>query len=370
MTNSSRIEALLQAAVNGRYTVAADNAGGDTMDIFLIPIDTNRARIVLHALKWNSATRPVKPDRRLWILNRSNAGVAANLRTRNESFVDVTSGVVYVSLPEILIDRTITLLRQAGSGGRAKPAPTRQLRDPFADRASLLSRVLLDSPGREWTVTGLAGAAGVSGMLSTDVIRQFEDWRIIKVSRRGRRVLARLTEPRKLVEMWTTRYVWQRNPALAVAAPVSDEDRFLKRAAEAMKNRGRRCALTLLSGAWRRIQYTSPDRIHMYVDVATRAELSDLAADLGWAPDTSGNVVLMMPRYRDSVWHNLNTAPALPGMHSGDPIAAAYLPPVSDVQLILDLWHYPVRGRETAEQLLRKLVRHFENYKPPARAAE
>jgi hypothetical protein len=36
------------------------------------------------------------------------------------------------------------------------------------------------------------------------------------------------------------------------------------------------------------------------------------------------------------------------------------VPVVSDLQLILDLWHYPVRGRETAEQLWRPLLRRFE----------
>jgi hypothetical protein len=58
----------------------------------------------------------------------------------------------------------------------------------------------------------------------------------------------------------------------------------------------------------------------------------------GWEPAEGGNVVLLKPWYRTSVWH---------GMHevSGIPVA-------SPLQLALDLWHYPLRGREQAEHLL------------------
>ncbi len=46
----------------------------------------------------------------------------------------------------------------------------------------------------------------------------------------------------------------------------------------------------------------------------------------------------MKPYYRDSVWHGAREI--------------ADLPVVADLQLALDLWQYPLRGREQAEHLI------------------
>jgi hypothetical protein len=45
-----------------------------------------------------------------------------------------------------------------------------------------------------------------------------------------------------------------------------------------------------------------------------------------------------MPFYTHSAWHGAQSAHGLPV--------------VSTLQLILDLWHYPIRGREQAEHLI------------------
>ncbi|NIM52031.1 MAG: hypothetical protein GTO22_22770 [Gemmatimonadales bacterium] len=50
----------------------------------------------------------------------------------------------------------------------------------------------------------------------------------------------------------------------------------------------------------------------------------------------------MQPWYRQSVWHDLQRA--------------RQTPIVSTLQLVLDLWHYPVRGREQSEHLLRTVL--------------
>jgi hypothetical protein len=60
--------------------------------------------------------------------------------------------------------------------------------------------------------------------------------------------------------------------------------------------------------------------------------------EMGWTPSDAGRLVLLRPYYRESVWFGLRRIESLPV--------------VSDLQLILDLWHYPVRGREQAEVLL------------------
>jgi hypothetical protein len=83
------------------------------------------------------------------------------------------------------------------------------------------------------------------------------------------------------------------------------------------------------------------DRVHVYVDVPPAHAphgLMEVAARADWPPGDSGRLVLLAPYYTTSVWEGVR------------PIGQ--LPVVSDLQLVLDLWHYPVRGREHAKRLI------------------
>lgn len=225
---------------------------------------------------------------------------------------------------------------------------SRPLRDPFADRASLLCRVLLEHPGEEWSVRGLAQAAGVAPMLSSDVVRQLESARLLTTRPDGRKLLCRLVDPQGLLDAWTAAYRWDRNAAITVSAPIADEARFLRRLDTAITQRW---ALTLLAGAWRRMRYTPTDVLHLYVECDSVADLRALATNNDWPVDPAGRLVLMKPSYRTSVWFGAS----LHAAGEPNPVLA-----VSDLQLILDLWWYPERGRETALQLWRPLLQRFE----------
>ncbi len=222
----------------------------------------------------------------------------------------------------------------------------RQLRDPFADRASLLCRTLLANPGTVWHVRGLAEAAGVAPMLSSDVVRQLESAGIVTAQARGRQLLVRLIDPQALLEKWTAIYRYTRSAALHFAAAGPTMDKWPQRLAQAAG--ARRWALTLLAGAWQRNRYAPTERLHIYVECEDIQELRSVADRAGWPEDAAGSLVLMKPAYRTSTWHQISNA-----RPDGPPV-------VSDLQLILDLWHYPERGRETAEQLWRPILRLFE----------
>jgi hypothetical protein len=235
---------------------------------------------------------------------------------------------------------------------RTLTAQGRQLRDPFADRASLISRTLLANPGTVWTVRGLAEAAGVAPMLSSDVIRQLAASGIVATAPRGRQLSVRLVRPQALLDEWTAAYRWTRNVALQFAVATPNVARTLTRLARAIGER--RWALTLLMGAWQRIQYAPTERIHLYMECEHLDEIRDLAEHEGWPHDPSGSLVIMRPTYRTSVWHGQS------------PADSKHPPVVSDIQLILDLWHHADRGRETAEQLWRPILRRFEAANAPS----
>jgi hypothetical protein len=142
------------------------------------------------------------------------------------------------------------------------------------------------------------------------------------------------------VEAWTRGYDWRLNRGVAVHAPVGDLTRFMHRLPRLMPS-GARWALTMQAGASLVAPHATWDRVHVYVDVPSAEgsqALTELAARAGWTPADDGRLVLLIPYYSTSVWHGLRTIDRLPV--------------VSDLQLALDLWHYPLRGREQAEHLL------------------
>jgi hypothetical protein len=62
--------------------------------------------------------------------------------------------------------------------------------------------------------------------------------------------------------------------------------------------------------------------------------------------------MLMRPWYARSAWEGMREV-------NGVPV-------VSDLQLVLDLWHYPVRGREQAEMLLRRMAARMQELRAQA----
>ncbi len=350
MRTTSTLAALLSAALQNHRSVDVRSINDDLMEVRLARQGSVEAPIVLHAEEWKPklGNEHLSDSHHLWILRNVPSRIPTQLRSHRQNFVDLTRGAVYLDLPNLLVDRAI---RPARRRGAIRPTPsslTRPLVDPFADRASLLTRVLLESPGMTWTVTGLAEAAGVASMLSSHIVRQLAAAKIVETEKQGRKLLVRLVAPRALLDAWVVRYDWRRNTALPLAAPVGDEERFLHRFADSMKKT--RWALTLLAGAWRRTKYSPADRLNAYVDVQSDADLKELGHDLGWTPDPSGQLVLMRPAYRTSVWHKMQNV--------------REIPVVSDLQLVVDLWHYPVRGRETAEQLFSRLEQGFKRASP------
>lgn len=268
----------------------------------------------------------------VYVLRRATRRLQDEWRRAGRSFVDLY-GTVHLAFPNLLVDRT-NLRRPARRGA------VRQSFDPFSDRASLVVRTLLQTAGeRTWGVRELAAEADVSPATATRVVRELERHGV-RVLRRARNAEVRLTDAHALFAAWTRAYDWTRNPSAAFNAPVGDPARFFARMCKAWK--GPRCALALHAGAAQVAPFATWTRAHLYVDVPNAAALIGVGEAQGWEPAEGGNVMLLKPWYRTSVWHGLREAGGLPV--------------VSSLQLALDLWHYPLRGREQAEHLLETVV--------------
>lgn len=254
------------------------------------------------------------------------------LRRAGLSFVDL-SGVVHLEAPGLYIDRTDL------SPARPHPSSSPGV-DPYSDRGSRVARVLLMNPrGRRWTTSGLAAAAEVDVSTASRVVRELRrrDLVLDEAPGQGRSSRIGVADPMALLDDWTRRYSWDDNRHLRVAAPVGAVSRFISRMSDLFA--GRRWALSLQAGASLVATHAEFEIVHVYVD----ASIDAVALELGWETSPSGKLVLMEPAYDNSVWFQQQG------------LAGASV--VSPVQLVLDLWHYAVRGREQAEHIVRTVLR-------------
>jgi hypothetical protein len=291
------------------------------------------SRAAFQLESWSEETyarrSPGKRRAVIWVVRRGRPDLRSALRDANQNYIDVR-GAVRLHLPWLLIDRTDL---------RPLAMPSTLGTDAFADRSSLVVRSLLAETAQYvWGVRDLAASAGVGIATASRVIKQLYDAGLVQ--RRlgaGNRAEVRVISPSRLFDRWTDVYSWNRNAMLAVHAPIGDPMAFIGRL-KALMWKDRRWALSLHAGAAFVFPHATWDRIHLYVDARDAGELTALAIANRWPAGDDGRLVLMRPYYRTSIWSGIRTL-------ERDAVSA---PVVDDLQLALDLWHYPLRGREQA----------------------
>ena len=265
----------------------------------------------------------------LWVLRRPRRAELEALRATGRSYVAL-NGAVRLQTPGLLVDRTdLRPMRRQVHVGR---------RSAFSDRASLIPRWLFGQPtDSEWSITGMARAIGVSPSVASYAVLDLERRQLVEERTGHPERWIRLVDHRQLVAQWAQEYDWKDNVGLAVDVPLGSTRRFLLRLQSMTMPRW---AATLHAGASLLLPHAPPEQVHVYVDVRGRASLAELAETLGWRADPEGAVKLLAPRHRTSIW---------PGVRDVEGI-----PVVSDLQLLIDLWNHPLRGREQAEVILEK----------------
>ena len=206
----------------------------------------------------------------------------------------------------------------------------------FSPKASRVVRILLVYPQKEWSILGLSEEAEtgfghtyrlVRTLIKMGLCRKTETNRI-KASNTG-----------ELLSRWATYHNFALlNDVKAYYSTEKDFDGFLKKLSSAV-SRDRNYALTLHAGATLVAPYVRPANVHIYVDVEEESEW-EKRLDLQLI-ELGGNVFLVKP-YDEGVFYGVQEVRGLRV--------------VSNVQLYVDLYNYPARGREAAEHLRKELI--------------
>jgi len=244
------------------------------------------------------------------------------LRDAGVPFVDF-AGNAWLTHGGVHIDRR-------GFGNPA--AETRLPRGPFSDKASLVVRALFASR-RGRGVRDLAGELELTPGYVSKVLKELD--------RRG--YLARrddgiaLRRAGELLTDWLHAYRGRRATSTTTYfAPVTSARALIESARKADFALCPDFALTMQSGASLVTRYAEFDTLELYVRHAAMAD--GIAGQLGARPAARGaNLVIMAPYYRVSAFYGERSVRGLTI--------------VSDLQLYLDLYDYPQRGREQAERI-------------------
>ena len=241
------------------------------------------------------------------------------LRQSRVGFLDLV-GNCLLEFDGIYIERT---------GVTKPPAVRRQQRSLFAPVSSRIHRVLLYDVERRWTLRDLAQEADVSLGLAHRVVRRLIAETFLEKQDR----LLALRDPSGLLDAWRDAYGYLSNTIHAFHAVGRTPQQVMQNVVEAARQVPGRYAFTLHAGASLVAPFVRFTDVHMYAEEPAQAWIE--ALDLREV-EFGGNFNLMEP-YDQGVFY---------GVHEVDSAIV-----VNDVQLYLDLYQYPARGREQADFL-------------------
>lgn len=252
------------------------------------------------------------------------------------NFLDL-SGNVFIAISGIYVERL---------GEKNKFPEKRFGRNPFSDKASLILRVLINDIEKLWGIRELADSVNLNPGFVSRMIRELEK---INYVRKAKSKVS-LINPQKVIEDWVDEYDYSRNEEIkfyCLAKNVYEIFNKLKQNYQSFNHI--QYALGYQAGANLVYDYSAFNVVHIYLQ--NREMISNFEKLNLKRVDNGENLVFLIPYYKNSVFfdkQNINN-----------------LWVVSNLQLYLDLYHYPLRGREQADKIyehkLRKLIQANNN---------
>lgn len=267
----------------------------------------------------------------LLVLPKLSRVVRLLLKERHVNHADL-SGVMYLNAPGIRVDVD-------GDPSRRPSRPRQPARDinPFSKKASLVLRALFAAPRAHMRVSELASRTGLAAGWASEVSDSLVRRGYAERTAEG----IRLSDPASALRDWSVAYDWKKNPRRVFVVPFA-HDELASRLQDVFKAKAVDWALTLLAGAQQRVGHVRYSAM-MYVYAspsegkALESALNELHAQ---ETDDEGGLAVLNPYYGKAALFGVELV-------NRNPV-------VSDIQLFLDLAHFPVRGPEMAEMLVRR----------------
>lgn len=253
------------------------------------------------------------------------------------AYIDL-SGNCYLEWGDVYIDKV---------RGGVRSRTRKRVKSLFSDKASLVIRSALDSPGQPQQVREVSRQLGVSPAWVSQVLN-----RLVSAGYAARLDRATvISRPLDLLNDWADSYSFaRRNDVSPFFCDALTPEEVIGRVGSVPSHAVGRYALTLHAGASLVAPFSKYHEVHIYMESSgLREETEHMWAEtLDLQPvETGGNVYLTWPYYREGAFY---------ASRKIDGVWVA-----SDIQLYIDLYNYPIRGREQAEYLMRNRLGHLDS---------
>lgn len=206
-------------------------------------------------------------------------------------------------------------------------------RSPFSDKASLILRALLEGKERLWGIRELAQQIGLDPGYVSRMAKEIED-RGYAARIDGK---LRLRSLDGILDDWVRSYNLKKNKQFRYFCMAGSVDDIIDRFCQLHIEDDIQYALSVQAGGNIVAPFSSFKEVHLYA--GDEKDIAFFEKELGLNPAKRGaNLILMQPYYKNSVYF---------GSRMIDGVRV-----VSDIQLYLDLYGYPIRGLEQAEHIL------------------
>lgn len=249
-------------------------------------------------------------------------------------FIDL-SGNVYLRHKSLYIDRV---------GFPNRFPEKRRSRNPFSDKASLILRAMLKENQRTWGVRELAQYVNLDPGFVSRMVCELEKRNYVVRSNSK----LQIRNPKNILEDWIHEYNYKKNQEIRYFCLAKSPNEILDKLRKVdVLVQEIIYALGFHAGANVIAPYAIYNEVHLYVSSKDAIDFFVKELNLR-AAEQDANIIFMLPYYKNSVFY--------------DKQLVNDLWVVSDLQLYLDLYNYPVRGLEQAEHLYEKrLKKLFES---------
>ena len=237
------------------------------------------------------------------------------------------AGNCYLEFDGVYIERIV---------GQPPKRVKRRIKNLFAPISSRIVRAMLEEPARVWKLTELAEATGASLGQTYNVSEKLvaEDF-----ARKNARSGVQLTDPTGLLDTWREEYgIAEVNEIHSFHSSERDPARTMAEIKQVAEKLGSKYAFTLHAGASLVAPFVRFNDVHLYIGSSLRTWVDALELH---TVEFGGNIHLLQPRHDGSFYCSR---------------VSQGMVVVGNVQLYLDLYNYPARGREQAEFLREKEI--------------
>lgn len=246
------------------------------------------------------------------------------------NFIDL-SGNVFINHESMYIERI---------GFPNRHPEKRKGRGVFSDKASLILRAAFKDIKRNWGVRELAGSVGLNPGFISRLSEELEKRNYI--SRKDSKLIFK--DPESILEDWVREYDYRKNKEVRFFCLGKGPDEIIDKIKRLKIPEQLVYAFGFHSGANLISPYSVYNELHVYIQGEN---------DIGWFADNlklrqvdeGANLIFLLPYYKHSVFYDMQQIERLKV--------------VSDLQLYLDLYKYPIRGLEQAEYILEKRLKKY-----------